>query len=109
LLGPDLATRALAHPELVAECIGRNMRGVLVTAGKAGTAWTFAYGDATPTGGRLSVFARPGGQVVVCKSARDAFLAEFLAELLRKSGLKELAYPSTVASCAEFWVRLFAA
>jgi sugar/nucleoside kinase (ribokinase family) len=101
-----LATRALAHPELVPECIGRNMRGVLVPAGKAGTAWTFAYGDATPAGGRLSAFARPGGQVVDCSGAGDAFLAGFLVELLRKGGLKELAYASPVASCAEFGGRL---
>jgi hypothetical protein len=39
-------------------------------------------------------------------AARDAFLAGLLVELLRKGGLKELAYASTVASCGEFGGRL---
>jgi fructokinase len=82
--------------------VGRNIRGVLVTAGKAGAAWTFTYDDAKPASGRESAFAPPGGQVVDSTGAGDAFLAGFLAELLLKGGLKKLASPSTVASCAEF-------
>jgi pfkB family carbohydrate kinase len=73
----------------------------------------FTYLRSVPTAsGRAASgrsFAPPGEQVVDSTGAGDFFLAGFLAELLHKGGLKKLANPSTVPSCAEFGAAVAAA